>query len=232
MSLDLSTAIRLARESSRLSRKKAAGLGDVSSRAWRAYESSTTHREPTKSVVRCFYARSGITMPVEVSKALNANEVGRVLSITSLKGGVGKSPITVDVAACLSAKGYRVDVVTHDYCYEDALADGEKPSPGTLVSQVDFYGIADVIFSKVDNRALKRKVSDIQKNATDLEVRSFEFGIGVRMGELMRRLESPVSVKALKQKYDYVFLDLNREVDIIKSNADVPGAMGWSRIAM
>ncbi|WP_238936515.1 ParA family protein [Pseudomonas typographi] len=48
---------------------------------------------------------------------LRASHAARVLSITSLKGGVGKSPITVDVAACLVERGSRVALISHDCCY-------------------------------------------------------------------------------------------------------------------
>jgi chromosome partitioning protein len=42
----------------------------------------------------------------------------KVMSITTLKGGVGKSPITVNVATELAGRGKRVAIISSDIVYK------------------------------------------------------------------------------------------------------------------
>lgn len=121
----LATALMNSRIEHSMSRFRAAECAGVSERTWRYYEQG--QRSPRKSVVRNIFDRSGISMPSNIAKLLKVARSARVLSITSLKGGVGKSPITVDVAACLVERGSNVAIITHDCCYEDDASNGKHP---------------------------------------------------------------------------------------------------------
>lgn len=141
----LATALMNSRIEHSMSRFRAAECAGVSERTWRYYEQG--QRSPRKSVVRNFFDRSGISMPSNIAKLLKVARSARVLSITSLKGGVGKSPITVDVAACLVERGSNVAIITHDCCFEDDASNGKHPKAHSLAAGVDFFGYTDVFFS-------------------------------------------------------------------------------------
>lgn len=141
----LAAALMNSRIEHSMSRFRAANCAGVSERTWRSYEQG--QRSPRNSVVRNFYDRSGISMPPNIAQLLRVARTARVLSITSLKGGVGKSPITIDVAACLVERGSNVAVITHDCCFEDGVSNGARPKAGSLVAGVDFFGYADVFFA-------------------------------------------------------------------------------------
>lgn len=131
----LAAALMSSRIEHSMSRYRAAECAGVSERTWRSYEQG--QRRPRRSVVQNFYDRSGIPMPSDTARLLRVTQTARVISITSLKGGVGKSPITIDVAACLVERGNRVAVITHDCCYEDGVSNGARPLTGSLAERID-----------------------------------------------------------------------------------------------
>lgn len=109
--------IRMARG---ISIPQAAWWAGVNDRAWRSYETeeeNNSSRVPSESTLRCFFQRSGVKMPPEFRRYLAPHGQARTLSITTYKGGVGKSPITINIAACLVSKGFKVAVVTDDIVY-------------------------------------------------------------------------------------------------------------------
>lgn len=220
----LADALKESRQKYRFSHTQAAELAEVSNRTWRAYEAPICNdfiRTPSQSVIRCFYYRSGIPMPSKVKEFFDDKKSARVLSIFSLKGGVGKSPITVDIAACLVKRGCKVAIVTYDVVYEGMVEAGERPAPDTLVSKIDFYGRADVFFSKAEFADLKKKIRDLIKDGTPNERRLLEYDMGSTIESMQEKLNSPMLFRDLKDKYDFIFLDLNRMVELVRSHSDV-----------
>jgi len=59
--------------------------------------------------------------------------LGRTLSISSYKGGVGKSPITVNVAARLVERNFKLAVVTDDGIFRGMRDEGRTPPPENSV---------------------------------------------------------------------------------------------------
>jgi flagellar biosynthesis protein FlhG len=53
--------------------------------------------------------------PIEAPKIANARRTARVITVTSGKGGVGKTNITVNIAIALSNMGYRVVILDADF---------------------------------------------------------------------------------------------------------------------
>jgi len=220
---DIASALKQSRKMNNLSVRQAGELAAITGRGWRKCEASTlrsTNRSPSESVIRCFYDRSGIPIPAVVSASLTKRNEARVLCITSMKGGVGKSPITIDVAATLVERGCKVAVVTYDSVYQAMMAAEERPAVGTLVSKIDFYGYSDVFFSKAEVTSLRKNARDIMKNGSLWERRSFEFGVGVKIDTIEKNLASPTFFSEVKKKYDYVFLDINREIELVRVHAD------------
>lgn len=152
----LAAALMSSRIEHSMSRYRAAECAGVSERTWRSYEQG--QRRPRRSVVQNFYDRSGIPMPSDTARLLRVTQTARVISITSLKGGVGKSPITIDVAACLVERGNRVAVITHDCCYEDGVSNGARPLTGSLAERIDFFGFADVFFCLAEKESFAKQI--------------------------------------------------------------------------
>lgn len=202
-----------------MSRFRAAECAGVSERTWRSYEQG--QRTPSKSVVRNFYDRSGIPMTADTAKMLRASHAARVLSITSLKGGVGKSPITVDVAACLVERGNRVAVITHDCCYEDGISDGVRPRAGSLTANVDFFGYPDVFFSLAERETFAKRLRHVVDHGSPMDRSGLEFETGGTLGSMVERIGSSKMFKDMRADYDYVLLDLNLKVDLIRAHSDL-----------
>lgn len=215
----LAAALMNSRIEHSMSRFRAAECAGVSERTWRSYEQG--QRRPRRSVVRNFYDRSGIPMPPDTAKLLRAAQTARVLSITSLKGGVGKSPITVDVAACLVERGSTVAVITHDCCFEDGVSNGARPKAGSLVAGVDFFGYADVFFCLAEKESFAKRLRHIVDHGSSMDRSGLEFETGGTLGSMVERIGSSRMFKDIKANYDYVLLDLNLKVDLIRAHSDL-----------
>ncbi|QJI41065.1 AAA family ATPase [Pseudomonas sp. ADAK2] len=215
----LAAALMNSRIEHSMSRFRAANCAGVSERTWRSYEQG--QRSPRKSVVRNFYDRSGISMPPNIAQLLRIARTARVLSITSLKGGVGKSPITVDVAACLVERGSNVAVITHDCCFEDGVSNGAHPKAGSLVAGVDFFGYADVFFCLAEKESFAKRLRHIVDHGSSMDRSGLEFETGGTLGSMVERIGSSRMFKDIKADYEYVLLDLNLKVDLIRTNSDL-----------
>ncbi|MPQ84157.1 ParA family protein [Pseudomonas sp. MAFF 730085] len=107
--------LRKLRKKANISVKHAALWAHVEPRTWRSWETSNVKestRSPSPAALWSFFARAGLEMPKELKPLVAPAPLGRALSISSYKGGVGKSPLTVNVAACLVNLSYRVAIVT------------------------------------------------------------------------------------------------------------------------
>jgi chromosome partitioning protein len=160
-------------------------------------------------------------IPRDVSRQLRPSQAAGVISITSLKGGVGKSPITVDVASCLAERGYKVAVITYDYSYESEIMVGSCPRAESLVSKLDFYGYADVFFSNAERLAFKSRILNILDNDMSADRSRFEFEMGGSVESMAIRLARSNLFKDIKKEYDYVFLDINQKVELIRAKCDL-----------
>lgn len=212
--------IRLSRD---LSVRQAARWAGVEERVWRAYEANVeweSSRSPAESVLRCFFHRANIPMPNEFRAFLNASKQARAMSITTLKGGVGKSPITVNVATCLVAMGYKVAVITNDSVYRGMTDHGEGPEAGTLSSQVNYFDSRDVLFSSNEIRKLAKSIKENITNAPADELVDREFMYGSQRLELKRKKEG-VPYKHLKTRYDYVLFDMRYDFETLRRHTEL-----------
>ena len=215
----LAAALISSRIEHSMSRIRAAECAGVCERTWRSYELG--QRNPRKSVVRNFYDRSGIPMLPDMAKIFRASQTARVLSITSLKGGVGKSPITVDVAASLVERGNSVAVITYDCCYEDGLSRGVRPRAGSLAASVDFFGYSDVFFSVAEKKTFAKRLRHIVDHGSPMDRSGLEFEMGGTLDSMLERIGLSKMFKDIKADYDYVLLDLNLTVDLIRAHSEL-----------
>ncbi|MFJ2684436.1 hypothetical protein ACIOYV_11940 [Pseudomonas sp. NPDC087342] len=141
----------------------------------------------------------------------------KVVSFTTYKGGVGKSPITIAAAALLTNEGYRVAVVTNDIVFRCCIKEERPESVKRLRDEigVDFY-------DEVDVRLYPYEVKDIEEQLARDGVFLDPQVIAKCDPEHMYasdicRLESKRSSKYkwedLLPQYDYIFVDFNRMPD-------------------
>lgn len=211
--------LKKTRESSFFSVAQAAHWAGVADRTWRSYESQfpSSNRNLSRRSIWNFFSRSNLTIPVEIKEFIFSEGSTQVISVTNYKGGIGKSPITVDLAACLTLRGFKVAVITSDSVYRGMIARKASPEKDSLVSKIDFFDEKDVVFRKSKIRDLKKRVSNMKKNCEKGGSRRIS---QILLPELTQELERKESTKSkfeeLKANYDYIFLDMNREFEKVR----------------
>ncbi|UVM47695.1 AAA family ATPase [Pseudomonas sp. B21-015] len=221
---ELRILLRKLRESAKISVALAAKRAFVDERTWRSWETlkgATYDRQPSEKALWSFFQRSGIEMPQEFKARADDKPLGRVLSIASYKGGVGKSPITINVAAQLAEQNFKVAVVTDDGVFRGMCNDGRGPAPGTQVSKIDFYDELDLITSQADLKKMKKEIRD---NVTHLPIGEQQMGrflYGHLINAVERKALATERLSDLIIRYDYVFLDINVKTELIRRHADL-----------
>lgn len=160
-------------------------------------------------------------MPPEFRRYLAPRGQARTLSITTYKGGVGKSPITVNIAACLVSKGFKVAVVTDDPVFRGMKENGEGPEADTLVSQISFYDDRDIVFSASELKALAKEVRDNVTNAPADERLARQCIYGGHIERLQRKRRATLTFNDLKNRYDYILLDMSRNLEILRRHVEL-----------
>lgn len=212
--------LRKARLDRKLNVNQAAKWASVTWRAWRAWESDApSKRKPSPAALRLFFLRAGIPIPNDLREYLDPHRRSHVISITSSKGGVGKSPITVNVAACLAFKGMRVAIITDDAVYRSMVSAGEGPEANSLVSAVDIYDLRDVVIHPSEAKNLAKQIARNLEACPEKEVAHLYLREDV--DTLKRKKQSAHTLDNLKQKYDYLLLDVKYDLKLLKDNCDI-----------
>lgn len=204
--------------------RQAAYWAGVDYRTWRSYEvgeEKASARVPAKNALRCFFSRSGIEIPSEIKRYLTSSDEARTLTITTYKGGVGKSPITINIASCLTSKGYKVAIISDDTVFRCMRGEGEGPEPGSLVSKISFYDDREILFSASETRALANKVRNNVTNAPADERETCALIYSDTIETLERKLQATQNFADLKKQYDYILLDMSRNLSIIRNHAEL-----------
>ncbi|MBC3474989.1 AAA family ATPase [Pseudomonas taiwanensis] len=216
--------LRKARLDRKLNVHQAAMWASVTWRAWRAWESdSPSKRKPSPAALRLFFLRAGIPIPDDLREYLDPQRKSHVISITSSKGGVGKSPITVNVAACMALKGMRVAIITDDAVYRSMVSAGERPEANSLVSAVDIYDLRDVVIHPSEAKNLAKQIDRDLQTYPDKEVAHLYMREDI--DTLKRKQQSVHTLGNLKQKYDYLLLDVKYDLKLLKDNCDIIGVI-------
>ncbi|WP_210558320.1 MULTISPECIES: AAA family ATPase [unclassified Pseudomonas] len=164
--------------------------------------------------------RSFSNIPIDnFSSFLRAHKIfwpfAKVISISAYKGGIGKSPITIAVAAVFAAKGFKVAIVTNDEIYRGYSKQEVKEAKfsGRSTGLVDFYDELDVIMYAGEMSTLKHT---LEKSLREPHGTVFPGDLE----KLARKQAAGVEFDALKKSYDVIFLDINRDLaqTIIKSD--------------
>ncbi|MCY1400543.1 AAA domain protein [compost metagenome] len=212
----------------------AAKMAHVEPRTWRSWEiaeDKDTARTPSPAALWSFFARSGIEMP-EISLLDERRPRGLAFSIASSKGGVGKTPITLDIAACLVEKGFQVAVVTDDLVYRFAQEDGQQPVPGSLVSQIDFYDELDLITFPADVKQRRKAMRERQPNSSLDEEVFVRAQHTEELKALDRKQRATEKLSELIARYDYVLIDVNGAIELIRRFANLVAIVVNTRCLM
>ncbi|PWK45892.1 MULTISPECIES: AAA family ATPase [unclassified Pseudomonas] len=198
-------ALRLSRG---LSIKDAADSVGRDYRTWQGYEASSDSESRIK------------IKPEVLGKFFRAHKIfwpcAKVISVTAYKGGVGKTPITVVVAAAFASKGFKVAVVTNDPVFRSS-SESEKAhmkASGKVAGSVDFYDEADIVMYQGETQSIRAVV---EKNQQDQYRSVFSDDIE----RLARKEVSDIEFDNLKKNYDLVFLDINHSLPQTLINSDI-----------
>ncbi|POF88346.1 hypothetical protein BGP80_10370 [Pseudomonas putida] len=138
----------------------------------------------------------------------------RIFSITAYKGGVGKSPITVDVATELSQRGNRVAIITGDAVYRGTM-ESERRAHRRLNIQsglVKYYDEADVVLFSTEIQDLERELEEDLSEASLTDPAEIRVYYGYQIERISRKKVAQYALSALIDQYDYILLDLNRDL--------------------
>lgn len=190
------TELKALRKSRGISAEQAAQAVNRSIKSWRDYESEVAKPKIPDEVFKLFLWKFKITWPH-----------AKVVSIAAYKGGIGKSPITVALAASFVQEGLKVAVVTSDEVYR-AYSKKEKTtikSSTRLAAKIDFYDELDVVL--YSGEVMKLEAEDQHRRQTPgIYMFSDELEI------LARKKAAAFEFEQLKKNYDLIFLDLNRNL--------------------
>lgn len=211
------TQLRDLRKRLGLTAQQAADSVRVKYRTWKGYEApygAPSHRDISESTLSHFCIRHELVYPPISDDGRLLYKNCKVVSFTTYKGGVGKSPITVAAAALLANEGYRVAVVTNDVVFRSHNRSERPPSVRRFREQigVDFYDEANVRLYPYEVRVIEE---ELRSDGVIFDAKGLSpAGNDPMYDSAIRRLESKRNTQCLWQdiinQYDYIFVDLNR----------------------
>lgn len=217
MSLISPSDLKILRRALRLTCEQAAASINVTSRAWRSYETCMvykSHRTIPERSLRVFCERHGVPYP-PISNDGRLLVVGcKIISITAYKGGVGKSPITVDVATELTRRGNRVAMITSDAVYKGTMNKEKRAHRRLKIESgpVKYFDEADVVLFKTEIQDLERQLEEDLAEASFTDPAEIRFCYGYQIERISRKKAAQYVLSALVDQYDYILLDLNRDL--------------------
>ncbi|HGY9638120.1 TPA: ParA family protein [Pseudomonas putida] len=217
MSLISPSDLKNLRRSLRLTCEQAAISIDIKARAWRSYETSAdckSHRTIPERSLRVFCERHGVPYPPTSNDGRLLSVGCKIISITAYKGGVGKSPITVDVATELARRGSRVAIITGDVVYRCSMGDEMREHRRLKIknSPVTYFDESDVTLYSAELRDLERKLEEDLAGTGVLDPGEIRFCYGYQIERIKRKKVASHALSTLVKEYDYILLDLNRDM--------------------
>ena len=142
---------------------------------------------------------------------LKEDMMAKIVAVANQKGGVGKTTTTVNLSACVAQRGKRVLVVDLD-------PQGNSTS-GLGVQKEDLaHSSYDILINHVD---VDQSVQPTQVQFLDIVGANIELaGAEVELvGMLAREQVLKNALSAIREKYDYVFIDCPPSLGLLTINA-------------
>jgi chromosome partitioning protein len=160
------------------------------------------------------YALKDIQENIDLRSALKAPK-DKVINLFNLKGGVGKSTLSIHLAIGLSATGYKVLLID---------LDSQRNSSGTLLSFIDQNGINTVTSYLLGGAPLK----DVVKKSLPLldVIPGPSFNEGLNLAIMANEnpnkglhLLSKMFEDNLREEYDFILIDNPPSNDAVTANS-------------
>ncbi|MCV4269371.1 AAA family ATPase [Pseudomonas capsici] len=190
------TELKALRKSRGISTEQAARAVKRSIKSWRDYESETAKPKIPDNIFKLFLWKFKIIWPH-----------AKTVSIAAYKGGIGKSPITIALAASFAQTGLKVAIVTNDEVYR-AHSKKDKAtikSSSRLAAKIDFYDELDIVLYSGEVVTLEKEVQ-YRKKLPEAHIFSDE------LEALARKKAAVFEFEKLRKNYDLIFLDMNRNL--------------------
>lgn len=141
--------------------------------------------------------------------------MGKVIAISTQKGGVGKTSMTVNIGGVLAKEGYRVLIIDTDT--QGHVSRSFKSLDANTLN----YSLWDVLIEGlVANAAIINVYENIDILPCNKEMRLFEWRVWTKIEEI----GNPFSLlkkncEFLKEEYDYILLDTPPNLGLLQANA-------------
>lgn len=137
--------------------------------------------------------------------------MGKVISFSNQKGGVGKTTTCVNLSACIANKGYKVLLVDLD-------PQGNATSSVGIEKSEELKGIYNVIIGETNIiEVVKRtKYNNLDIIPADINLAGAEIDL-VQMNNREHVLKNSLDI--VKGSYDYIFIDCPPSLGLLTVNA-------------
>lgn len=137
--------------------------------------------------------------------------MGKIISFSNQKGGVGKTTTCVNVAACVASKGYKVLLVDLD-------PQGNATSSVGVEKTEELKGIYNVIIGETNviEVVAKTKFDNLDIIPADLNLAGAEVEL-VQMNSREHILKNSLDI--VRNSYDYIFIDCPPSLGLLTINA-------------
>lgn len=139
-----------------------------------------------------------------------------VISLVNLKGGVGKTVSTINIASAIAAKGKKVLIVDTDSQGNIAIAMGFNPE------EIQ-HTLANLMVESIMNKISKDHMKEYILHADDVDIIPANSLLAAKEYEIMSAPGSDYLLKSLldtiKDEYDYIFIDCPPSLGVFVLNA-------------
>lgn len=137
--------------------------------------------------------------------------MGKIISITNQKGGVGKTTTAINLSACVAQKGKRVLLIDLD-------PQGNSTSGLGVTKKKDFPCSYDVLIDEVEAADAIRPtmIEKLDVMPSRIELAGAEVELVSMMAREMRLKQA---LEPIKDRYDFIFIDCPPSLGLLTLNA-------------
>lgn len=217
MSLISPEDLKSLRNALRLTAEQAAASIGMKERTWQSYEApigSSSHRSMKVSTLQRFCQLHCVPYPPYSNDGRLLLNGCKIISITAFKGGVGKSPITVNVATELTKRGKRVAIISSDMMF-DLFVGFDIERTGSFDPKgrpVHYYSEEEVGLYKAEIIDLKHELGEAAAKYSLASLEEIKSKFPYLIKRISKKESAPYSLMNLVAEYDYILLDINKDL--------------------